>query len=435
MTRYNPMRELPAEAGYGAGDVLVLCGELFGRGYANGIVDQARAKGMTIIGATVGRRDGDGTLRALSEEELTSATELLGGRIINIPLEAGFDMEPAADGRTPLDQLKGVKADDWDKVRLDWDGIEQSRSRGAERFSAALASFAEELEPLIPAGANVLFVHTMAGGIPRARIFMPLLNRVFKGQGERFLSSGAFWESDLGQLCRISFDEVTADTFTHLVAATGALRGRIETGGRRASYAAYGYHGCEVLIDGSYTWQSYTPYLQGWAKMRLEDAAVAAWEQGVRASVYNSPEIQTNSSGLFLGVEISLYPFLKALEKEAGEKVYLPVADECRALLREGVSLDELLEGANKYLAAPIMVPFRDFDGWPLHNTPEQMDCMLSSANELLALNANPKEIICAVLTRAVFTGVGRLMFDSSWQPTAPVYWLNHDIIARRLAV
>ena len=435
MTRYNPMRELPAEAGYGAGDVLVLCGELFGRGYANGIVDQARSRGMTIIGATVGRRDGEGTLRALSEEELTSAEELLGGRIINIPLEAGFDMEPAADGRTPLDQLKGVKADDWDKVRLDWDGIEQSRSRGAERFSTALASFAAELEPLIPAGANILFVHTMAGGIPRARIFMPLLNRVFKGQGERFLSSNAFWESDLGQLCRISFDEVTADTFTHLVVATGALRGRIEAGGKRVSYAAYGYHGCEVLIDGSYTWQSYTPYLQGWAKMRLEDAAVAAWEKGVRASVYNSPEIQTNSSGLFLGVEISLYPFLKALEKEAGEKVYLPVADECRALLREGVSLDDLLEGANKYLAAPIMVPFRDFDGWPLHNTPEQMDCMLSSANELLALNANPKEIICAVLTRAVFTGVGRLMFDSSWQPTAPVYWLNHDIIARRLAV
>ena len=435
MTKYNPMRELPAEAGYGAGDVLVLCGELFGRGYANGIVEQARAKGMTIIGATVGRRDGDGALRALTGEELAAAGELLGGRIINVPLEAGFDMEPAADGRTPLDQLKGLKTDDWDKVRLDWDAIEQSRSRGVARFSAALASFAAELEKLIPAGANVLFVHTMAGGIPRARIFMPLLNRVFKGQGEKFLSSEVFWDSDLGQLCRVSFDEVTADTFTHLIAATGSLRGRIEAGGARVSYAAYGYHGCEVLIDGAYTWQTYTPYMQGWAKMRLEDAAVAAWEQGVRASVFNSPEIQTNSSGLFLGVEISLYPFLKALEKEAGEKVYRPVADECRALLRDGVSLDDLLEGANRYLTAPLMAPFRAFEGWPLHNTPEQAEYMLTSANELLALNANPKEIVCAVLSRAVFTGVGRLMFDSSWQPTAPVHWLNHDIIARRLAV
>lgn len=434
MTTYNPMRELPARAGYSKGDVLVLCGELFGRGYANGIVEEARGRGMTIIGATVGRRDADGTLRALNGEELAAAEEFLGGKIVNVPLEAGFDMEPAADGRTPLDQLKGVKPDEWESVRLDWDAIEDSRCRGVARFNAALAAFAAELETLIPAGANVLFVHTMAGGIPRARLFMPLLNRVFKGQGERFLSSEAFWKSDLGQLCRISFDEVTADTLTHLVDATGALRERIAAGGKRVSYAAYGYHGTEVLIDGAYTWQSYTPYLQGWAKMRLEDAAAAAWERGVKATVYNSPEIQTNSSGLFLGVEISLYPFLAALEREGGGAVYQALADECRTLLREGVTLDKLLASANDYLASPLMAGFRDFPGWPLHNTPAQAEYMLTRATELLAMNANPKEIVCAALSRAVFTGVGRLMFDSSWQPAAPVFWLNHDIVAKRLA-
>src|SRR5690349_15658332 len=99
MTTYNPMRELPARAGYGKGDVLVLCGELFGRGYANGIVEEARGRGMTVIGATVGRRDADGTLRVLNGEELTAAEESLGGKIVNIPLEAGFDMEPDATGR------------------------------------------------------------------------------------------------------------------------------------------------------------------------------------------------------------------------------------------------------------------------------------------------------------------------------------------------
>ena len=62
MTIYNPMRELPARAGYGKGDFLVLCGELFGRGYANGIVEEAKSRGMTVIGTTVGRRDADGTL-------------------------------------------------------------------------------------------------------------------------------------------------------------------------------------------------------------------------------------------------------------------------------------------------------------------------------------------------------------------------------------
>ena len=98
MTLYNPMRELPARAGYGKGDFLVLCGELFGRGYANGIVEEAKSRGMTVIGTTVGRRDADGTLRALTAEEITAAAEILGGTIINVPLEAGFDLEPADDG-------------------------------------------------------------------------------------------------------------------------------------------------------------------------------------------------------------------------------------------------------------------------------------------------------------------------------------------------
>lgn len=435
MTKYNPMRELPAQAGYKKGDVLVLCGELFGRGYANGIIEEARAKGMTIIGTTVGRRDADGTLRGLTAEELAAAEETLGGKIINVPLEAGFDMEPADDGRSPLDQLKGAKPDDLGQVRLDWDGIEQSRSRGVKRFTSSLSLFAAELEKLVTSGANVLFVHTMAGGIPRARIFMPILNRVFKGQGERFLSSEAFWNSELGQLCRISFNEVTADTLTHLIDATGQLRERIAAGGGRVSYAAYGYHGTEVLIDGAYTWQSYTPYLQGEAKMRLEDAAAAAWERGVKATVYNSPEIQTNSSALFLGVELSLYPLLTALEREGAGEVHRKVADECRALLKDGVTLDALLAAANEYLASPLMAGFRDFAGWPQHNTPEQAEFMLTRATELIAMNANPKEIVCAVLSRAVFTAVGRLMLDSSWEPAAPVFWLNHDIIAKRLAV
>ena len=53
---------------------------------------------------------------------------------------------------------------------------------------------------------------------------MPLLNRVFKGQGERFLSSETFWNSELGRLCRICFDEVTAGTFRQLIEATAHLR-------------------------------------------------------------------------------------------------------------------------------------------------------------------------------------------------------------------
>ena len=429
MTTYNALRRLPAAAEYKEGDVLFLCGELFGRGYANGIVDEAHRAGMTIIGTTVGRRDADGTLRSLSAEELAEAESTLGGKIINIPLEAGFDMEPGAgDGRSVVEQLKGVKADDWNKVRFDRDNVEQARQQGARRFRANLGLIVSELDKMLPAGANVLFVHTMAGGIPRARVFMPLLNRVFKGQGERFLSSEEFWNSDLGWLCKVSFDEVTADTFRALIDATSSLREKVS-----ARYTAYGYHGCEVLINGAYTWQSYTPYLQGWAKIRLEGIAAAAWNEGVKATVFNCPEILTNSSALFLGVENSLYPLLAALEKEGDGPHAESIKAACTALLVDGASIEALVAKANDYLSAPLTVALRDLAGWPQHNRGDQQDLMLTCSAELLAMNRNPKEIICAVLSQEVFKAVGRLMFDFSWAPDAPVLWLNHDVIAKRL--
>lgn len=433
MIEYTPLRNLPAPAGYGKGDVFVLFGELFGRGYANGLVDEARQSGMTIIGITVGRRDADGTLRPLTEAELHEAEASLGGTIINIPLEAGFDMDRSAEGITPLDQLKGIKSDGWESAQLDWDAVEQSRAAGVARFTANVQLVMAELDGLIPAGANVLFSHTMAGGIPRARIFMPVLNRVFKGQGDRYTPSETFWNCPLGKLCALSFDEVTANTFRALIDGSQSIRNRVGEEGGHVAYTAYGYHGCEVLINGEYTWQSYTPYLQGWAKMRLEEIAADAWRQGVRATVYNCPEIQTNSSALFLGVELSLYPLLEAMEKEGGGPALEQLKNDCSVLLKDGVALDDVLAAAKKYLEDPLQGDFRDFALWPHHNRADQSSFMLDSATALLEMNRDQKAIVCAELSRAVFRAVGRLMFHTSWQPQAPVLWLNHDVVARQI--
>ena len=283
-----------------------------------------------------------------------------------------------------------------------------------------------ELKKMIPAGAHVLFSHAMAGGIPRARVFMPLLNRVFKGTGDKYLSSEEFWNTGLGQLCQASFNEVSADTFKYLIDATAAVR---ETNSVR--YTAYGYHGCEVLVGGSYTWQSYTPYLQGAAKIRLEDHAIEASKHGIVATVYNCPEIQTNSSALFMGVELSLYPLIEALRIEGNSVAAKTVLEECSSLLADGVTLDQVLESAERYLSSPLLKPFDKVADWPHHSTREQMELMLSASAELIAMNANPKDIVCAPLSRAVFNAVGYLMFHDSFAPEKPVAWLNHDIIAR----
>ena len=434
MTEYRPLQQLPEPAEYKAGDVLVLIGELFGRGYANGLVDEARRIGMTVIGTTVGRRDSDGTLRPLNPEELADAEALLGGSIINIPLEAGFDMESVDGNPSVAEQLKKARPDDFATISFIEGSVERACAAGSARFRSNLAQVEAELIKRIPADANIHLAHSMAGGIPRARVFMPLLNRIFKGTGDKYLASELFWNSPLGQLCNTSFNEVTADTFRYLIEGTAALRERSAAAGSRLCYSAYGYHGTGVLVNGEYRWQSYTPYVQGFAKMRLEDIAAEATANGIPATVYNCPEIQTNSSALFLGVEISLYPLLSAIRREAGEQIAAPVVARCQAMLKEGETVSRLLERADRYLSSPILDQIEDFATWPQHNSREQAELMLACSAELMEMHADQKQLVCAELSRIVFLATGRLMLHNSWKPVSAVVWLNHDIISRLLA-
>ncbi len=434
MTEYRPLQQLPEPAGYKAGDVLVLVGELFGRGYANGLVDEARRIGMTVIGTTVGRRENGGELRPLNAVELAEAEALLGGSIINIPLEAGFDME-SVDGLPSIaEQLKKARPDDFATISFIEGSVEKARAAGTARFRAHVAQLQSELISRIPADANILMAHSMAGGIPRARVFMPLLNRIFKGTGDKYLASETFWNSPLGRLCDTSFNEVTADTFRYLIEGTAALRKRNAAAGARVGYSAYGYHGTGVLVNGEYRWQSYTPYVQGFAKMRLEDIASEAAAKGIRATVYNCPEIQTNSSALFLGVEISLYPLLSAIRLEAGDESAAPLEARCQAMLNEGETVSALLKRADTYLASPILEGIVDYATWPQHNTREQAELMLACSAELMGMHADQKQLVCSELSRIVFLATGRLMLHNSWNSSSAVVWLNHDIIGRLLA-
>jgi hypothetical protein len=431
-----PLRNLPALAQYKPGDVLVVFGELFSRGYANGIVEEAERAGLTIIRSTVGRRDENGMLRPLTSEELAAQPQ----PFINIPLEAGFDLEPCSqDGSTPVDQLAGVKLSGWENVQLDWEKIRDSRERGSARFREQVKNYLSALDAHIPKGANVLFVHTMAGGVPRAKIIMPMMNRVFKGTGDRHVPSEQFWTSQLGRLAEMNFEEVTANTLAHLIEQSAGLRSRLQKEGGSARYVAYGYHGTEVLIDGNYKWQTYTPYIQGWAKRHLEDIARDSFAKGIPTTVYNCPEILTNSSSIFVGVEVPLYPFTKALERESKgqpfEKEIRAVLDKCRNLLKPEVSFDSMVEITNRTMTSDHFLRHNDFAKWPQHNSKEQMEELIAASESLVDIHLDTKNLITFVLSEEIFRATGSIMFHDSWQPQAPVLWLGHDILAKTLAV
>lgn len=429
-----PLRQLSQQTLFKKGDVFVLFGELFGRGYANGLVNEARAAGMTIIGMTVGRREADGSLRKLNDEELATAEANLGGKIINVPMMAGFDMDAPAGTPTVTALVNEMGLKTWQEDKLDWAHVNACRELGVARFKAAVAEAMAQLDGMIPAGANVFFAHTMAGGLVKAKVFLAIANRIYKGRGDRFMSSQALIESDLGKLNLMNFDEVTANTFQYLIDGSAAIRSKVEAAGQQVRYTAYGYHGTEILIGGDYHWQTYTNYTQGYAKKRLEDHASAAWAQGVKATVFNCPEIRTNSSDIFVGVELSLVPLLNALKREGcgawGEAQWAA----CEALLQEGHSLAAILAQLDTYNQDPVMVAFRDFAAWPMNNTPELAERMIGTSESITAMHKDGKALITDHLSALVIEATGPLMFNEAAAPAGPVLWLSHDVIAKQLA-
>lgn len=427
------LRDIPRTNIFRKGDVFVLFGELFGRGYANGLINEAKKSGMTIIGITVGRRDENNALRALTSEELTEAEANLGGRIINVPLMAGFDLDAPAGEPTPTDLLAGMTLKSWQEDKLDWAHIEKCREVGVKRFKDSVALVMTELDRMIPDGANAFFAHTMAGGIPKVKVFLAIANRIYKGRGERFMSSRALLDSDLGKLILMNFDEVTANTFQYLIEGSAAIRARLNATGGQVRYTAYGYHGTEILIDGKYQWQTYSNYTQGRAKMRLENAAVAAWSNGIKATVYNCPEIRTNSSDIFAGVELSLFPLLKALKQENGGAWAEQQWQACRPLLQEGITLEALLQKIEDYNTSDVMKEFRNFAAWPMDNSEALADLMIGTSDEIIQMHVDRKELVVGVLSALVLEGTGPLMFYETSNPAGPVLWLNHDIIAKQL--
>lgn len=433
MSALTPLRELPTSNVFRKGDVFVLFGELFGRGYANGLIDEARKAGMTILGITVGRRDEHQRLRPLNAEELKEAEDNLGGRIINVPLMAGFDLDAPEGTPTPTDILAELKITNWQEAKLDWDHIERCREVGVQRFKSSLEEVMAELDKAIPDGANVFFAHTMAGGIPKTKVFLAIANRIYKGRGKRFLSSRALLDSDLGKMILMNFDEVTANTFQYLLEGSSRIRERLAVTGGQVRYTAYGYHGTEILIGDEYQWQTYTSYTQGYAKMRLEEHAENAWKEGVKATVFNCPEIRTNSSDIFVGVELSLFPLLRALKREGGGAW----ADEqwayCQGLLEDGVQLQEIIDKIEAYNADLTITRFRNFEAWPMDNTAELAEVMVGTSEEITSLHKDRKALITDHLSALVLEGTGPLMFHEASEPHGPVLWLNHDIIARQL--
>ena len=291
---------------------------------------------------------------------------------------------------------------EWKNISINFNELEYVISSSQKKFRARTQAFIESLKNELPPDGNIIFAHTMAGGIPRAKLVMPAMNRIFKGIGKRFQSSKEFVETDLGEICLKSFNEVTAETFKILIEETEELRQQRKEGPYKVSYTAFGYHGCEALAGHTYVWQSYAPYLQGWAKIRLEEIATQSFKNNIQASVFNAPEILTDSSSVFLGVEVCLYPLLTALRKE-GLPADHYIFKDCESRLNPGYTLSDIEGFAQDYLDHDATAALSQMDSWPHHNDPQQMEKMRTASQQLIDMHRDKKDLMAALLSEIVF--------------------------------
>lgn len=427
MHSFNPIRKLPSVPKFSSQDTLVIFGEVFSRGYVNGMIEEAERLGMKVIYSTVGRRDENNVLQKLTAQELAEKHQ---SPLINVPLEAGFDLIPWKDGETLVDKLSPYKMSQWKDITVDMNELEDIIKQSNADFTKRTKEFLKELTKELPSKGNIIFAHTMAGGIPRAKIVMPTMNRIFKGSGDRYQSSEEFVNTTLGQICLKSFDEVTANTFDVLIEATSDLRKEREAQGFSVGYTAFGYHGCDALVGDEYIWQSYAPYLQGWAKLELENIATKHYAKNVSAAVFNAPEILTNSSSVFLGVEVCLYPLLTALKKE-GVPANNPIFNECQTKLKDGVKLQDIENFVQDYMNSDTAQALTNFPTWPHHNMPDQMEKMKGASAQLMDMHKDTKDLITANLSEVVFKACGALMIHEIVKPSDSVFWVGHDIVAK----
>lgn len=408
---------------------LALFGELFQRGYAHGLVDQAANSGYRLISTTVGRREKD-LLRPLTEEELKDK----GSDFINIPLECGFDLYRGADNTSLVDLLKDIKLSEWTQARLDFDVLSQLKFGGEQDFRKRVRLYLIELDRLTQNDEDLLIAHLMAGGIPRAKILMPLLNRMFKGTGDRYQASEPFWQSDLGRACALSFEAVTADSFRILLEEAESLVHKRNSRGQKTRFTAYGYHGTAVRLQNELKWQTYSPYLQGWAKLKLEHVAEEFFKKSYLCCVYNCPEILTQSSSVFQGVEVPLYTLVDSLRESSvllsRPEVWASLEPRLKVKLKDTVSWSDIQSICESFLLDPRWSSQKDFAQFPTHSQADQLENLIRTSNQLIDLHKDERDLLTFSLSEIVFQACGQALFEDSLSPKVPVRWINHDYVA-----
>ena len=181
-------------------------------------------------------------------------------------------------------------------------------------------------------------------------------------------------------------------------------------------------------------WQTYVPYQQGHAKKKLENYAITAKNQNIQASVFNCPEIRTNSSSIFLGVELSLFFLLVALRKHYPSDWSEEQWKICQSKLHPEVKLEGIIKELEECILSDVVQEKFSFEDWPTENSPDFSKKIIGISERITSLHKDRKDLISDYLSNLVVEATGSLMFQYASSPKEAIIWLGHDILVQSLA-
>ena len=402
------------------GGTLVIFGEVFPNSYCTGLIKAAEKQGFQVIYSTLGRRQGS-VLRDLNKEELANSPL----NLINVPLEAGFDLTLGSDKKTPVDLINEQRQKNWNEIVFKTKNSYYKKAE--EDFKRRCTQWAIQLQArLSEQKGPVLFAHIMAGGFPRTPVALKSTARLFKGHGERFQSSKAFFDSELGHVFLKNFEAVAADTFKTLVKSTTELRTQLNEEGRKTAYVAYGYHGNFIWTGKTFEWRGVAPYSHGHAKVKLEQISQDLSIPEV--TVFNCPEVLTRSSKIFSTLDSCIFSFLLALDKNY-DSLPSNIQESFHSMKSELTIEWELFsKKIYEFFNNSTLDFLKNPSLWPQDNKQKQVDLEYKFSKELRSFFKDYDKVKIQ-LSHLIIETSGKIMLRTAFSTPDPVCWIGHNSI------
>jgi len=226
------------------------------------------------------------------------------------------------------------------------------------------------------------------------KVFLAIANRIYKGRGERFMSSRALLDSDLGKLCLMNFDEVTANTFQYLI--EGSCRYPRAVGKIRRAGALHRLR---------------LPRHRDTDRRQVPVARPTATTPRVTPRCALSAWRRTHGAGhQGHGVQLpgDTHQLIRHLRRRRA--IAVPVAEGAQAgsgtawpthsgrpaaiRCRKAIHWRRCCKRSTTTTQAAWMQTYRNFTAWPMDNSAELADLMIGTSEEITQMHKDRKALV-----------------------------------------